>query len=236
MKRPWMPLYVADFIADTTQLGATETGIYIRLIMHCWQHGSIPRDDRKLALISHCDVRLWRQYRETTLQFFDVVDASTMQHKRVSKEIRRSEEISNKRKNAALQKHSKCTAIAPANGSAIVYTLHTSQFTEKEESCPVGKPTRTKLEYSEQFEKKFWMPYPRSPNMSKPEAWKAWQKLPPDKQAKSCQAVGPYKLYLASKRDLEAVHACRFLSQERFEGFAPGAEVFETPSYVDGRL
>jgi hypothetical protein len=31
--------------------------------------------------------------------------------------------------------------------------------------------------YSEEFEAKFWQPYPRSPTMSKSEAWRAWLKL-----------------------------------------------------------
>lgn len=107
MRRLWMPLYIGDFLADTSHLGATETGIYMRLIMHCWQHGSIPRDDRKLAMIAHCDLRVWHQFRDTVLQFFDAVDASSMQQRRVTKELRRSEEISNKRKAAAMQRHSK---------------------------------------------------------------------------------------------------------------------------------
>lgn len=110
--RPWMPFYVGDFLADTMHLGATETGIYIRLIMHCWQHGTIPLDDRRLALITHCDTRLWHQYKKTVLQFFDVVDASTAHHKRVSTELRRCLEISNKRKAAALLKHSISSALA----------------------------------------------------------------------------------------------------------------------------
>jgi uncharacterized protein YdaU (DUF1376 family) len=100
MSKPWMPFYVGDFLADTMHLGATETGIYLRLIMHCWQHGSIPLDDRKLAIIGHCDIRLWHQYRKTVLQFFDVVDASTAQHKRVSTELQRYAAVS-KRKTKA---------------------------------------------------------------------------------------------------------------------------------------
>jgi uncharacterized protein YdaU (DUF1376 family) len=110
--KPWMPLYIGDFVAGTMHLGATETGIYIRLLMHCWQHGSIPRDDRMLALISHCDTRLWHQYRETVLQFFDVVDASTMSNKRVAMERLRAEQIANKRKGAAQQMLSKRRANA----------------------------------------------------------------------------------------------------------------------------
>src|SRR5260370_25050615 len=120
MKRPWMPLYIGDFLADTMHLGATERGIYISLIMHCWQHGIIPLDDHKLALIAHCDTRLWHQHSATVLQFFDpiipegccVVEASTAQHRRVTAELHRYAEISSKRKAAALQKHSKCSANA----------------------------------------------------------------------------------------------------------------------------
>ena len=152
MNKPWMPLYVGDFIADTMHLGATETGIYIRLIMHCWQHGTIPRDNRQLALISHCDTRLWHQYEATVLQFFDVVDASTMHHKRVSAELQRSQEISNKRKGAAMQKHS--------NSSAIVVQLHPQPqpqpllLKKDEESCLVATATQTKngVGYSREFE------------------------------------------------------------------------------------
>jgi uncharacterized protein YdaU (DUF1376 family) len=100
-----MPLYIGDFLADTMHLGATERGIYISLIIHCWQHGSIPRDKRKLARIAACDSRLWWQYRRTVLQFFDVVDASTMQHRRVNTELHRYAELSNKRKAAAKHMH-----------------------------------------------------------------------------------------------------------------------------------
>jgi uncharacterized protein YdaU (DUF1376 family) len=112
MSRAWMPLYIGDFLADTMHLGATERGIYISLIIHCWQHGSIPRDKRKLARIAACDSRLWWQYRRTVLQFFDVVDASTMQHRRVNTELHRYAELSNKRKAAAKHMHAGKTASA----------------------------------------------------------------------------------------------------------------------------
>ena len=130
MKRPWMPLYVGDFIADTMHLSATETGIYIRLIMHCWMHeGRIPTDDGQLARISHCDSRLWRQYKTKVLGFFCAVDASTMQHRRVSTELLRCEEISNKRKASAKQMLSK----RQANAEQLL-TQSQSQSQRKKES------------------------------------------------------------------------------------------------------
>ena len=137
---PWMPLYVSDFLADTEHLGATETGIYIRLILHCWQHGSIPRDERKLALISHVDTRLWRQHR-SVLQFFDVVDASTMTQKRVLTELLRYREISNKRKASAMQKHLRRRASdMQMQTHACARQLQSDKESTSSESNPVTQP------------------------------------------------------------------------------------------------
>lgn len=102
---------------------------------------------------------------------------------------------------------------------------------DDKEHCPEPKPVRTK--YSEEFEKQFWEPYPRSPTMSKAEAWKAWQKLTADERTASCQAIEPYRQVLRSKPTLETVHACRFLSQKRFEGF--GGSASSTPRPFDIR-
>lgn len=98
----------------------------------------------------------------------------------------------------------------------------TEQIQKQKEHCPDAKAPRTKAAYSDEFETKFWQPYPRTPTMSKSEAWKAWQKLTAEQRAASCQAIEPYKRHLRSKPTLETVHACRFLSQQRFEGFVAG--------------
>jgi len=39
-----MPLYVADYLADTAHLGALESGVYLHLIMHYWLKGGLPDD------------------------------------------------------------------------------------------------------------------------------------------------------------------------------------------------
>jgi energy-coupling factor transporter ATP-binding protein EcfA2 len=53
----------------------------------------------------------------------------------------------------------------------------TETETEKKEHCADAKAPRTKQEYSDEFETKFWLPYPRSPTMAKKEAWREWMKL-----------------------------------------------------------
>jgi hypothetical protein len=93
----------------------------------------------------------------------------------------------------------------------------------KEESCPVRKRTRTKEVYSEEFETTFWKPFPRTPIMSKKEAWREWMKLDPEQRQAACKAIEPYKQHLARTPTLQAVHACRFLSQNRAEGLLESA-------------
>lgn len=88
----------------------------------------------------------------------------------------------------------------------------------KKEICPVARATRTKEKYSEEFETKFWKPYPRTPIMSKKEAWREWMKLDPEQRLASCQALPAYVQHLKQNPTLQAVHACRFLSQNRAEG------------------
>lgn len=90
------------------------------------------------------------------------------------------------------------------------------------------EPTATVSKgYPDDFEA-FWVSYPRSPNMSKAEAAKAWTKLKTagllPEQARVMAAVTAYRKFLAdqSKGRREphpAAHAATWLNQRRFEGF-----------------
>ena len=77
--------------------------------------------------------------------------------------------------------------------------------------------------YDETFENSFWKPYPRTAVMSKKEAFTAWLRTSPEDQSKACSAIDSYKRFLNDKPDHPVVHACRFLSQRRFDGFVEAA-------------
>lgn len=96
MSRPWMPLYVADYLADTGHLSTVEHGAYFLLIMHYWQHQGLPDDDKKLSRIARLSLDEWAEARDTIAEFFE----DGWRHKRIDAEIQKSSEIINKRKAA----------------------------------------------------------------------------------------------------------------------------------------
>lgn len=108
MNRPWMPLYVADYRADTAHLNAAQHGAYLLLIMHYWQTGSLPVDDAPLARIACMGPAEWRRVKPIVQAFFD----DGWKHKRIEAELTRAIEISSKRAASAKQRHSNSSANA----------------------------------------------------------------------------------------------------------------------------
>lgn len=93
MNRPWMPLYVADYLADTGHLSTLEHGAYMLLIMHYWQNGRLPTDDPQLARICRLSKASWAGIRETMEALFD----EGWHHKRIDAELAKACEADAKR-------------------------------------------------------------------------------------------------------------------------------------------
>ena len=70
MNRPWMPLYVGDYLGDTGHLTTTQHGAYLLLMMHYWRKGELPDDDRQLSKITKLPLKTWCDYRATLQDFF----------------------------------------------------------------------------------------------------------------------------------------------------------------------
>jgi uncharacterized protein YdaU (DUF1376 family) len=125
MNRPWMPLYVADYLADTAHLGALESGAYLHLIMHYWQTGGLPDDARQLALIAKVSAHSWKKLSPVLQKFFH----DGWKHKRIEEELAKVSEISEKRRDAANRRHGKQDANAPA--IAVQKHTHSHSHTQK---------------------------------------------------------------------------------------------------------
>jgi Protein of unknown function (DUF1376) len=63
MKRPWMALYVGDYLGDTGHLTTAQHGAYLLLMMHYWRKGELPYDDRQLSKITKLPLKTWCEYR-----------------------------------------------------------------------------------------------------------------------------------------------------------------------------
>jgi len=78
----WMPLYVSDFLADTTHLSATETGGYLLLLMGAWNRGGIlPNDDAQLGRICRSTPTEWAALKPALMPFFEVTPTHWIQHR-----------------------------------------------------------------------------------------------------------------------------------------------------------
>ena len=112
MKYQFMPMFWGDFFANTLHLTAQELGAYTALIGHAWEHdGRIAVNDlQRVARVSN---HHWPQVRPRLEPFFDPSKVPNFWvHGRVLWELTRAAEISNKRKEAAMQMHSKSRANA----------------------------------------------------------------------------------------------------------------------------
>lgn len=98
-----MPLYVADYLADTSHLNAAEHGAYLLLIMHYWQKGGLPNDEQLLCRIARMQPDEWARSRSIIAEFFD----ESWRHHRIDAELAKAEDISSKRAEAARQRKSK---------------------------------------------------------------------------------------------------------------------------------
>lgn len=84
---PWMPFYVADYLADTGHLSTLEHGAYLLLIMHYWRRGGLPTNDAQLARVCHLSEAEWQEIRTTLAALFD----AEWKHKRIELELVKSE-------------------------------------------------------------------------------------------------------------------------------------------------
>lgn len=118
----WMPMYWADYLADTTHLTTEQHGAYFLLIGTYWRQGRpLPNDDKKLAQITRLSHADWIKVREEILCFF-VAKNGRLHHKRIDQELKKAKNITLSRSNAGKigaanrwQTHNKSHAIASTN-------------------------------------------------------------------------------------------------------------------------
>ncbi len=90
---PALNLYTDAFLADTSHLGALETGAYMSLLMASWrlEDGGLPDDNVMLARMSRCTPREWKRARALVMPFWTMCKDGKWRQKRleIEREISR---------------------------------------------------------------------------------------------------------------------------------------------------
>lgn len=154
----WMPFYVGDYLKDTAHLSTFEHGAYLLLIMHYWQHGGLPNDDRQLAAIVRVRTEKWHQLKTRLEPFF----MQGWTHNRIEKELAKAQETILKRRMAGLASAVVRRKKWPTHVRTHVEHVHvqspsTSSFTvvdtaaRAEKEAPEEKPKPPALEVTPQL-------------------------------------------------------------------------------------
>jgi uncharacterized protein YdaU (DUF1376 family) len=91
----WMPLYVRDYDEDTGHLTCEQDGAYGRLLRKMWLRGDLPNDDSNLSRICGVSRTHWvRHLKPAIMPLLLVTDIGTLSQKRLQKERKKAEKIS----------------------------------------------------------------------------------------------------------------------------------------------
>lgn len=156
-ERPFMQLYVSDFLGDTLSLSTEQIGAYLLLLMAMWNaRGTLPDDDAKLARIARMSVKKWRHIAPELMTYFER-DGVTVHHHRLTKEIEKSERQTESRAAAgaiggaatALKYNRARPANAPANKAAMLQHLPEPY---RKDGATLSDPTEKAVEVSKHIE------------------------------------------------------------------------------------
>lgn len=228
----FLPLFVADYLADTTHLERHEHGAYLLLLMAYWRKGGpLPSDDLKLCRIAKATPSEWKKLKPVMLEFFHE-DNGLWVNKRAEIEIEKAtQRLAARSKagkigaNARWQPHSNRIPVPLANTMTDPMTKNGSSPspTHKKENKDMSAFADVDPDFL-----KFWKAYPRNQNMSRKDALQSWTKL---KRAGSLpaveqllRAVAGYKSFIDREtrkqgKPYPAKHAQGWLSGQRWEAY-----------------
>lgn len=95
----WMPLYIGDYLADTSRLTTEQHGAYLLILMDYWRNGPPLDEEEELATITKLSVAQWRKHSPKIKPLFTSIDGRLHQ-KRAEEERQKAGMVSSKRSEA----------------------------------------------------------------------------------------------------------------------------------------
>lgn len=144
----WMPLYVADYLADTLHLTTAEHGAYMLLIMQYWRGGGpIPDNDARLARVVRATPEEWAAMRPSVAELFKIGDG-VWRHKRVDAELAAAVAragLQRARTEAATEARWKRNDIRNGHRDASVTTSVTESSSPSPSPAPAPSPSSSQI-------------------------------------------------------------------------------------------
>lgn len=172
----WMPLYIGDYLADTSRFSTEQHGAYLLLLMDYWRNGPPPDDEAVLASIAKLPVAQWRRIAPL-LRLKFTVDGGAWIHKRVEAERQKAAGVSSKRREAgkagAGKRWGKQDGNAMANAIANASQTDRQSQSQSQEESTVLRPV----------ERAPRRPAPNCPEGVDSQTWADWLSLRKAKRA-----------------------------------------------------
>lgn len=114
----WMPLYIGDYLADTSHLTTEQHGAYLLLLMAMWKRGGdgLPDIDENLASATRLSTARWKVVRAVLIDGLLLrTDGKAVTQKRLHEELSRAGRITKERANAGAKGGAKASANRVAN-------------------------------------------------------------------------------------------------------------------------
>ncbi len=166
----WMPLYIGDYLADTSRLTTEQHGAYLLLLMDYWRSGKLPNNDQVLAQICKLNPDAWSNAKAMLSQFFSIENGYWI-HKRVEQEMADA-------KVNQVKKHERAVKAAEAR-----WKNTSSNANAMQKQCPSPSPSPSpviKNNTSSKGFEEFWNSYGKK--RGKVKALKEWQKAKLDEE------------------------------------------------------
>jgi len=141
----WMPLYIGDYLRDTTRLTVAEHGAYLLLIMDYWVNGPPPDDDRELARIARTPLPVWRRYYRGQLSKMFTCQGGYWLHKRIDRELARAREL-----NEQKRKGGRASAAVRRARNGTAQPEHRSEHRSEDSTQRVRVCVRTPIPFKEE--------------------------------------------------------------------------------------
>jgi len=237
--RPWLKFYPSDWRGDPRlrMCSLAARGFWIDLI--CYMHegtpyghltidGVPPLNEAIAALLGRPPKEVAKALAELEAhRVFDRAQNGAIVSRRMVRDHTKDERDRRNGKaggNPSLRTREK-QGVNPADNAG-VDAEDKAQSPEARVQTPERENARAaRALSSDEFDQKVWKPYPRTPVMSKEQAWRAWRNAADEDRAAIVAAIPRYAAWLKQKKpDHPVLNLETFIAQRRFAGFAEADE------------